>query len=62
MGCVPINFGSTPIETENLIVPTQVSTGPPPRASLVAQHPEEAGLKPDARFDIEGPSVKKPGQ
>ncbi len=64
VGCVPIGFGSTPNETEQLVTAAADSRrGAKAKGGryLSAVPLEGAGLKPDARFDIEGPSVKKPG-
>lgn len=57
-GCVPVLFGGTPYETERLVrerSPSRAEDGA--GRSLVAALPQSVGLKPDARFDIEGSSA-----
>lgn len=57
--CLRIVFGGTPVETEELL--QQVSRKPPRVPTPTAGSLGSSGLHPGARFDIEGPSVIKPG-
>jgi hypothetical protein len=58
VACVPMLFGSIPAETESLVHLRSSNAGRyniPSATSLAS-----SGLHPNARFDIEGPSVIKP--
>jgi hypothetical protein len=56
--CLRIGFGSNPTETETLLVLS--TTGRRAATKAGASTLQDAGLRPGARFDIEGPSVIKP--